>query len=115
MYGSKRSHHDMPGVELRCQIQSGVFAVHAAGCPGGLGELAYPLVSDLKKEISEAYGVLTGMHEISKAQLCSTPCSGTDESTAELAQAAARLARTVCRTGSSTRCPCYICFIIFLI
>ena len=26
---------------------------------GGLGDLAYPLVSDLKKEISEAYGVLT--------------------------------------------------------
>eukprot|EP00775_Hariotina_reticulata_P001362 gene1362-1703_t len=27
---------------------------------GGLGDLAYPLVADLKKEISEAYGVLTG-------------------------------------------------------
>lgn len=27
---------------------------------GGLGELKYPLVSDLKKEISDAYGVLTG-------------------------------------------------------
>lgn len=27
---------------------------------GGLGELAYPLVSDLKREISEAYGVLSG-------------------------------------------------------
>ena len=26
---------------------------------GGLGDLAYPLVADLKKEISEAYGVLT--------------------------------------------------------
>jgi hypothetical protein len=26
---------------------------------GGVGDLAYPLVSDLKKEISEAYGVLT--------------------------------------------------------
>jgi peroxiredoxin (alkyl hydroperoxide reductase subunit C) len=27
---------------------------------GGLGDLSYPLVADLKKEISEAYGVLTG-------------------------------------------------------
>lgn len=27
---------------------------------GGLGELSYPLVSDLKKELSQAYGVLTG-------------------------------------------------------
>jgi hypothetical protein len=27
---------------------------------GGVGDLAYPLVADLKKEISEAYGVLTG-------------------------------------------------------
>jgi peroxiredoxin (alkyl hydroperoxide reductase subunit C) len=26
---------------------------------GGVGDLKYPLVSDLKKEISEAYGVLT--------------------------------------------------------
>lgn len=26
---------------------------------GGLGELTYPLVADLKKEISEAFGVLT--------------------------------------------------------
>lgn len=26
---------------------------------GGLGDIAYPIVSDLKKEISEAYGVLT--------------------------------------------------------
>lgn len=26
---------------------------------GGLGDLAYPLVSDLKREISEAYGVLS--------------------------------------------------------
>eukprot|EP00879_Flechtneria_rotunda_P001490 GHRR01001645.1.p1 GENE.GHRR01001645.1~~GHRR01001645.1.p1 ORF type:complete len:224 (+),score=60.03 GHRR01001645.1:136-807(+) len=26
---------------------------------GGLGDLSYPLVSDLKKEISQAYGVLT--------------------------------------------------------
>ena len=26
---------------------------------GGLGDLAYPLVADLKKEISEAYGVLS--------------------------------------------------------
>jgi peroxiredoxin (alkyl hydroperoxide reductase subunit C) len=26
---------------------------------GGLGDLEYPLVADLKKEISEAYGVLT--------------------------------------------------------
>lgn len=28
--------------------------------PGGLGDLNYPLVADLKKEISEKYGVLTG-------------------------------------------------------
>jgi alkyl hydroperoxide reductase subunit AhpC len=27
---------------------------------GGLGDLNYPLVADLKKEISEKYGVLTG-------------------------------------------------------
>lgn len=26
---------------------------------GGLGDLAYPLVSDLKKEISQSYGVLS--------------------------------------------------------
>ena len=26
---------------------------------GGLGEIRYPLVADLKKEISESYGVLT--------------------------------------------------------
>lgn len=26
---------------------------------GGLGDLNYPLVADLKKEISKAYGVLT--------------------------------------------------------
>jgi alkyl hydroperoxide reductase subunit AhpC len=31
---------------------------------GGLGELAYPLVSDLKREISEAYGVLSGAAEL---------------------------------------------------
>lgn len=36
-----------------------------ACCPaerkqGGVGELLYPLVSDLKKEISEAFGVLSG-------------------------------------------------------
>lgn len=28
--------------------------------PGGLGDLNYPLVADLKKEICEKYGVLTG-------------------------------------------------------
>jgi len=28
---------------------------------GGLGDLNYPLVADLKKEICEKYGVLTGM------------------------------------------------------
>lgn len=27
---------------------------------GGLGDLNYPLVADLKKEICEKYGVLTG-------------------------------------------------------
>ncbi len=27
---------------------------------GGLGDIAYPLVSDLKREIAEAYGVLSG-------------------------------------------------------
>lgn len=36
--------------------------LHCAVRAGGLGELAYPLVSDLKREISEAYGVLSGMH-----------------------------------------------------
>jgi alkyl hydroperoxide reductase subunit AhpC len=38
-----------------------ITAAAAAACyiTGGLGDLAYPLVADLKKEISEAYGVLT--------------------------------------------------------
>ncbi len=29
-----------------------------ARAQGGLGDLAYPLVSDLKREVSSAYGVL---------------------------------------------------------
>ena len=33
--------------------------VHTPCNEAGLGEICYPLVADLKKEISESYGVLT--------------------------------------------------------
>lgn len=79
-----------------------MFAVPAADCPGGLGELAFPLVSDLKREISEAYGVLTGMYESITLQ---HTLQSNDWNGAELAQAAARLARMVCSIGRSMGCP----------
>lgn len=43
-----------------CLHGSGRAVVCLCCLSGGLGELAYPLVSDLKREISEAYGVLSG-------------------------------------------------------
>lgn len=42
-----------------CLLLSFTLPVCMSHDPGGVGDLKYPLVSDLKKEISEAYGVLT--------------------------------------------------------
>jgi peroxiredoxin (alkyl hydroperoxide reductase subunit C) len=54
----KKLNTEVLGVSIDSQF-SHLAWVQTPRNEGGLGDLAYPLVSDLKREVSEAYGVLS--------------------------------------------------------